>query len=89
MSVREHGATRARDDRSATRNRRSPDDIPSRALRAYLRRFGSGAPQPSSASLELITDASGRVFVILSNVRGELATYRVHGGRLRFVEVGG
>jgi hypothetical protein len=53
-----------------------------RAIRAYFRRFGIGAAQPSSA-LSHISDRT----IVLSNSRGELARYRIRPrtGALLFV----
>jgi hypothetical protein len=65
---------------------RSLESAMDRAYRAYFRRFGQRADQPNAA-LSDIEDGPPRV-VVLANVRGELARYRIHPktGALRFVE---
>ena len=68
----------------------STDEIDQRALRAYRRRFGDGAPIPSSVTSHYERD--GEQFVELLNVNGSLATYRVvpkedGGFRLEFCPV--
>jgi hypothetical protein len=57
-----------------------------RAYRAYFRRFGEGADQPN-AGLSTIEEGPPLV-VVLANVNGELARYRVQPrtGALRFVD---
>lgn len=87
MKAHERRRARGPESREAALDVFTTAAIPGRALRAYFRRFGSRAPQPSAGSLEPSIDSRGRVFVILSNVRGELARYRFAGGRLRFVAV--
>ena len=60
------------------------DELRDRATRAYFRRFGAVAQQPSSAS-DVVGDGADRV-VVLRNCRGELARYRLVGLRLRYEE---
>jgi len=57
------------------------DDLTSRAFRAYFRRNGSYAPQPSNHSGPV--KAAGRTYVVLQNANGPLAVYGVgRSGRL-------
>lgn len=65
------------------------DDITKRAYRAYFMRFGARAPQPNRdlSGVEHSGIGDPRDHVVLRNVRGELARYRIDpSGRLRFVE---
>jgi hypothetical protein len=61
------------------------DGIEERAFRAYFRRYGEHAPQPS-AGIEVETNIKGEVFVVLKNSKGELARYRLRDGKLRFTD---
>lgn len=64
------------------------DHITKRAYRAYFTRFGATAPQPSEdiSGVEHSGIADPHDVVVLRNVRGELACFRViANGRLRFV----
>ncbi len=53
-----------------------------RATRAYFQRFGAGAAQPNRARSRVEGDQ-----VILENVNGELARYRLSSRGLSFVPV--
>jgi hypothetical protein len=56
------------------------DDLTSRAVRAYFR--SGGIDQPSNASGEVVSN--GKRYVVLHNIRGVLAVYRVsNAGALR------
>jgi hypothetical protein len=63
------------------------DGIEERAFRAYFRRYGEHAPQPS-AGIEVESGTKGEVFVVLKNSKGELARYRLRDGKLRFMDGG-
>jgi hypothetical protein len=58
----------------------SPCDLENRARKAYFRRFGPNADQPS------LVECKGGC-IRLRNVRGKLACYQItKGGGLRYVE---
>ena len=63
--------------------RNEEDYIKKRAFNAYFRRFGKFAYVPSQ-TVEFIED-KGKDYIILSNVNGTLATYRIReDGSLKF-----
>lgn len=52
------------------------DDLLRRAFAAYFRNAGVPSPdQPSNGSY--VTDLGGKRYVVLTNIRGVLAVYRV------------
>jgi hypothetical protein len=55
--------------------------VEQRALQAYFRRFGKDAQQPGMIEME---DRENGQYVVLSNVNGVLAKYRVSSNRLTF-----
>ena len=71
------------------RLKRLEETFTARALRAYFRRFGAEADQPASpASVDIPIQTGRRCYhLILENIHGELARYRITAkGCLRFVE---
>jgi len=61
------------------------DDIKRRAFKAYFKRFGECADQPSSDVG--FFEIAGKDYVVLSNVNGILAVYRIcNDGRLKFLK---
>jgi len=62
------------------------NELIQRAIRAYFRRFGGGAPIPSHSN-SYVEVVDGRENVVLVNVGGELARYFVDkNSNLRFIE---
>ena len=64
------------------------DEMIKRARRAYFRRFGAGAPQPNQdlCGIEHSGLNDPHDHVVLRNVRGELARYRITAnGGLRYI----
>jgi len=60
-------------------------DMKRRAFNAYFKRFGKYADQPSQI-VEFIED-NGKDYIVLSNVNGTLATYRIRNdGSLKFLK---
>ena len=67
----------------------TPTQLIDRAMRAYFRRFGTNAPQPANTSCVVeVRNPRAAWVVVLRNVRGELARYRVTPSGLRFVNEG-
>ena len=61
------------------------EDIEKRAFRAYFKRFGKKADQPSQTVEYFESDDGKKQYLSLSNCNGELAIYRIlEDGRLRF-----
>jgi len=61
------------------------DDVKRRAFKAYFKRFGEYAAQPSS-DVDFF-EIAGKNYVVLSNVNGILAVYRIYNdGRLKFLK---
>ena len=60
------------------------NDLQQRAIRAYFRRFGPNAMQPSAFSD--VHRLDGKDYVVLSNTFGSLAVYRLKAGHLEFVD---
>ena len=60
------------------------ETIEEKAFRAYFRRFGENAPCPSRHMNW--AELRGKDYLVLSNVNGVLAVYRVyHDGRIKWV----
>jgi len=60
------------------------DEYVDRAFRAYFRIDGINADRPSERGSTVETAESGRHYVVLRNVRGALAVYRIgNDARLR------
>jgi hypothetical protein len=78
------------DTKNREKNTMRDDDICMRtAFAAYFRRFGDMADQPSRSYSDIETH-KGRDYVILRNVRGVLAAWRINEkGGLHFVTGGG
>lgn len=52
------------------------DELEARALLAYFRRFSAGAAQPNRTLTEVAAVSDG-MRIVLANINGPLATYRV------------